>query len=89
MQIHSKSSGLILPLALYALWRFRKQSLAVVGIFYLASLIAVPFASGFLPKAIAPSQSSLQEANKRWRPASCQAPARPKDIQFCRQFKGL
>jgi hypothetical protein len=85
MYYHSRKTGFIFPLPLYLFWRFRKYFLA----FSVAFNLLAPVVWILTPKAPVQTEAQKTQALHNWRPASCSMPSNPKDVEFCKNFKGF
>lgn len=85
MYYHSRKTGLIIPLPFYLFWKFKKQFI----FFGVAVNILAPIAWVLMPKPPVPTEAQKVQALHNWRPAACSMPSNPKDIEFCKNFKGV
>lgn len=83
--VHDKNSGLIFPFPIHLLWVFKKQ----IFIFCVVSSILSPFLWMLVPKPPPKTAEQKKLELAQWRPYGCDRATRQKDVQFCKNFKGL
>jgi hypothetical protein len=85
MYYHSRKTGFIFPLPLYLLWRFKKYFF----IFGVTFNLFAPVVWILMPKAPVQTEAQKTHALHNWRPAGCSMPTLSKDVEFCKNFKGV
>jgi hypothetical protein len=87
MYYHSKKTGVIFPLHLYLMWKFRiPLGLLAFGLFFAGPISAILGPPSLKPTA---SQKAEQEAKllQAWHQNLCAHPTQPKDVAFCKSVK--
>lgn len=87
MYYYNQKTGLIVPLWLYAIWKWRWPFASFVGFMVLLGVISAPYSTPIPQATEAQKAAQAARAWKAYQISSCRYVIDPKDVQFCKTLR--